>query len=288
MRFQIPNAHDRLNQRQFTVVVRRLATALGYGSDHSRFLGSGMDYVQSRPYVPGDPVKQIDWRVSGRTGKLHVKEHEATKMTPVYLLVDTSASMCVSSQPVSKYAWSVQIATALALAALDRLSPVGMLACGDRDLHIKPTLSAGVVMQWSYHLRTYDFHERTLLAEGLRRLAGSVKERCLIMVLSDLHDPGAVDALKLAAQEHDVAALQLQDPAEKGVRGGGFFRAREAETGDAFVGHGSHTWFDNHDDMARELHRAAVDHVLLETETHFLPKLVNFLARRSHLGRGSR
>ncbi|MCH7225891.1 DUF58 domain-containing protein [Haloferula sp. A504] len=288
MRYRLANAHDRLNQRQFTIAVRRLATSLGYGSDRSRFLGSGMDYVQSRPYVPGDPVKQIDWRVSGRTGKPHVKEYEATKMTPVYLLVDTSASMCVSSMPVSKYAWAVQIATALALVALDRMSPVGVLACGERDLHIKPTLSSGLVMQWSYHLRHFDFHERTSLGVALRELTASLKSRCLILALSDLHDPEAVAALKLAAQEHDVAALQLQDPAERGVRGGGFFRAREAETGEAFVAHGSHTWFDDHDRMAHELHRAAVDHVLLKTETSFVPKLVHFLARRNRLGRGAR
>lgn len=288
MRYKIPNANDRLNQRQFTIAVRRLATALGYGSDRSRFLGSGMDYVQSRLYVPGDPIKQMDWRVSGRTGKPYVKEYEATKMTPVYLLIDTSASMCVSSRRLSKYSWSVQMAIALALAAQDRLSPVGVLACGDRDLHIRPTLSSGVVMQWGYDLRHFDFHEGTTLGTGLRHLAASLRTRCLIMVLSDLHDPEAVDALKLAAQEHDVAVMQMQDPAEKGIHGGGFFRGREAETGAAFVGHGSNTWFDDHDRVAHELRRARVDHVLLGTDTHFLPKLVNFLSRRNNLGRGTR
>jgi len=270
--------HDPLDARQFEVAVRRLANALSYGQESSPFLGAGIEYVQSRPYQAGDPVKFIDWRVTGRTGRFHVKEYEAPRQMPVYLLVDTSGSMCVTSQPMSKYAWAVQLAGGLALAAVDHMNPVGLMTVGERELHQTPTLARNSVMQWMHQLRRYRFVEGTTLGRRVRELIPRVEQRCLFIVLSDLHDPDAIPAIKLMAHDHDCIVLHLEDPAEQGRMGGGIFRAVEAETGRAFVAHGRSRWFGAEDSHA--LSRAGVDYLNLRTDRPILPRLRHFMKAR--------
>jgi len=278
---------DHLDERQFQLAVKRLADSLSYGTDASPFLGSGIEYVQSRFYQPGDPVKAIDWRVTARTGKVHVKEYEAPKRMPVYLLVDTSASMCVTSHSLSKYAWAVQIAGGLALAALSRISPVGIIGCGERRIEMQCTLSHGQVFLWLHRLRRYRLDEGTFLGSAVRKLAGVLEQRSVVIVLSDLHDRAAVPALKLMAQTHDCIVLQLQDRAELGRIGGGIFRAAEAESGRQFTSHGRSRWWES-DPVAKELRQVGIDHLLLQTDAAFLPRLREFLRRRDCLGKGAR
>ena len=247
---------DHLNTRQFVLAVKKLADALGYGTDRSPFLGSGIEYAQSRQYQPGDPVRSIDWRVTARTGKVFVKEYEAPKQLPCFLLIDTSASMTISSVKRSKYATAVHIAGGLAFACLDRVSPVGVLGVGGRDVRVEPSLSKAKIMQWMHEFRHFRFDEPTTLSRRVSELAPTLPNRCLVVVLSDLHEGGAVSSLKLMAQRHDVVVLQLRDPAESGVGPVGFFRAGEAETGKVFVTRGHNPWVEP-EPVAKELKRAS-------------------------------
>jgi len=276
-----------LETRQFHLAVRRLADTLSYGTDHSPFRGSGHEYVQSRVYQPGDPVKSIDWRVTGRTGRAYVKEYEAPKRMPVYLFIDTSASMTVSSQRLSKYAWAVHIAGGLAFACLDRVSPVGVVGTGERPLRITPSLSKVQIMEWLHRLREYRLDETTTLAARVSEIAGWLPQRAMLIILSDLHDPGATAALRLAAQRHEVVAIQLRDPAEDRVGGLGFFHAREAETGTAFLSRGR-TGPATDATVAGELRRGRVDHLVLRTDRPVAAPLREFLQARGGLNRRAR
>ena len=284
MRRQVKLSSEPVDARQFEVAVKHLANSLNFGQEESVFHGSGLEDAQSRLYVAGDPVKAIDWKVSARIGKLFIKEYQEPKQIPLYLLLDTSASMCVTSQPMSKYAWAVQIATGIALAAQANVTPVGLLGCGARELHVRPTLSRNLVMEWSHQLRHHDFLEDTSLAHRAREVAPSLKRRTMIIVLSDLHDPGAFPALQILAQEHDVIVLHLQDPAETGVRGAGLFRGLEAESGRAFVGHGRRAWVDA-EGWKSELTRFGIDYLHLPTDEPMLGKLRHFLGQRGMSGK---
>ncbi len=278
---------DTLDARQFLLAVKRLADSLSYGTDRSPFLGAGIEYVQSRPYVWGDPVRSIDWRVTARTGKVHVKEYEAPKRMPCWLLVDTSASMTVASHGKSKYAVAVHIAGGLAFACLARVSPVGVLGAGTRDLRIEPSLSGAQILQWLHRLRHFRYDEGTSLGRKITELSPTLTSRSLVIVLSDLHDPQALPALKPLAQQHDCVVLHLQDPAERGLRGAGFLRAREAETGRAFVTRGGRCWLDP-EPLTRELRRSGIDYLRVATDSAFAAPLRDFFRARNLLGRGAR
>jgi uncharacterized protein (DUF58 family) len=269
---------DPLDARQFELVVRRLADALAFGQESSPFLGAGIEYVQSRLYQPGDPVKLIDWRVTGRTGRFHVKEYEAPRQMPVYLLVDTSASMRVGSCFPDKYTWAVRLAGGLALAAVEHMNPAGLMGVGESDLHYRPSLSRRAIMQWLHHLR----HDRkagtTTLGRKVRELIPRVEQRCLFVVLSDLHDPDAIPAIKLMAHDHDAVILHLEDPAERGALKAGIFQGAEAETGKTFTGHGR-TRFTGRQDAER-LAKAGISYLHLPIEEPLVPKVRHFLKNR--------
>ncbi|MEX0718748.1 MAG: DUF58 domain-containing protein [Planctomycetaceae bacterium] len=278
---------DPLDWRRFLIAVRRLADDLSFGADRSPFLGAGIEYVQSRPYQPGDSVRAIDWRVTARAGKVYVKEYEAPKRLPCQLLLDTSASMAVTSQPASKYALAVQVAGGIALACLDRMSPVGVLGVGEREFRIEPSLARDRVLQWLLRLRRHRFDERTTLSRRLAELGATLTSRALVVVLSDLHDPRALPVLKRMAQLHDCVVILFRDPAERRVSGAGVYRAREAETGRAFVTHGRRE-ADDDDELRRELNRGRIDHLVISTDQPYRERLRHFFRSRDLSARGTR
>jgi uncharacterized protein (DUF58 family) len=285
MRRTIELTHDPVDSRQFQLAVKQLADSLSFGPDDSIYHGSGLEYSQSRVYLPGDSVKLIDWRVSARTGKYFVKEYQEPRQIPLYILLDTSASMCVSSRPLSKYAWAVRIAAGIALAAQSRLTPVGLIACGERDLHVSPTLARNDVMQWALRLRRHGFLEGTLLGRRTRELLPTLRRRSALLVLSDLHDADAPAALRLVAQEHECLVLHLRDPAETGLRGAGIFRGREAETGRTFFASGLRRWLVDCN-LRQQLTRHGVDYLLLATDRPILGPLRQFLKARGRRSGG--
>ena len=272
-----------LDWRQFMIAVRKLADNFNYGTDRSPFLGSGVEFVQSRQYQYGDPIRAIDWRVTARTGKIYVREYETPKQMPCYLMLDTSASMVVSSQPKCKMQVALQIAGGVGLACLDRVSPVGLVACGSQEYRVEPSLAKDQIMQWLHHLRRFRLDQQTVLGSQLVKLTARLKNKALLVVISDLHSPESIAPLKRSAQQHDVVVIQLRDPAERSLAGAGFFRAREPETGREFVTHGRRDWVDQ-EMIEQELKRAGIDHFVVDTDKPFAYKLRWFFKSRGVLG----
>ncbi|MDP6986972.1 MAG: DUF58 domain-containing protein [Phycisphaerales bacterium] len=278
---------DELARGDFEMVVRRLADDLAFGTDASLFTGSGLEYAQSRKYEPGDSIKQIDWRLTARSPGTWVKEYEALKRTAVYLVLDTSASMAVSSSPLSKHDLAVWIAAAVGLIAQRRLSPCAVIGAGERSPRFQPSLIRTDLWRSLEPMRRLDHGEPTNLGGRLEKLTTRAGRSSVIVILSDLHDPGALPAIRHAAQRHDVIVMELRDPAEFGRLSAGYFRGREAETGRHFLGHGrSHWQTEKQDDVGRMLARCGASWLRLVTDQPFMPPLRHFLARRASTARG--
>jgi uncharacterized protein (DUF58 family) len=195
--------------------------------------------------------------------------------------------MTVGVAKTSKYAAAVPLAGGLALACLDRGSPVGVLAVGERALRIEPSLSPGRIFQWLHLLRRHRYDESTQLGTRTMQLLASLTNRSLVIVLSDLHDPNAVAALKLLAQRHECIVLHLEDPAERSLRGAGFVRGREAETGRDFVTFRGERPADPAA-IAKALARARVDYLRIDVGRPLVDKVRHFLRARNAFGRQAR
>jgi len=87
--------------------------------------GRGEDFFQHRHYVRGEDLRSIDWRASGRTGSLLVKERHRPLRQPLALLVDASASMDLP-RTGPKARCALRLAASLALLALRRGDPVSI------------------------------------------------------------------------------------------------------------------------------------------------------------------
>lgn len=276
---------DELARGDFELVVRRLADDLAFGMDPSRFVGSGLEYAQSRPYAPGDPVKMMDWRITARLGKPFVKEYDSPKRTSVFIVVDTSASMGVSSTALTKHDLAVWIAAAIGLLAQRRMSPVGVIGGGEREILLNPSLNRGDLWQALDPLRAVSLKEGTRLAARLSDLDVHARRSSIFVIISDLHDPDALAALRHAAQKHDCMAIHLLDPAERGRLRGGFFRGREAESGRTFLAHGRSVW-DRPSVVASDLAGCGVSYLRLQTDLAFMAPLRHFLSNRPAMGGG--
>jgi uncharacterized protein (DUF58 family) len=270
-----------LAARQFELGLRRLADDLTYGMEGSRFVGSGIDFAQTRPYSPGDSVRSIDWKVTARTRRVHVKDYEAPKRACVFIIVDTSASMSVSSTTLSKHGAAVWAAGALGLVAYRRRNPVALISGGERGHFPAPSLLSSALYRSIEELRRADANERTGVVGALSRVRRAAQRASLIIVISDLHEEGATEEIISASQRHDCMVIRPIDPAEQRPMRAGFMRLAEAESGASFLGTGGASLLT---EEAREretrLAECAVAHVELRTDQPLVAPLRRALSSR--------
>ena len=276
-----------MDPRRFELAVRRLTDALDPGLDASQFVGSGLDYVQSRPWAEGDDVRSIDHRVTARSGQVYVKEYESLRGTPIMLVLDASRSMHIGIGRPGKYQVACAIAAGLGSAGLRRGSAVGMEVCHLSAPRLQPTRSQGALLALVRQLpglppdcvEAGDEDTEGGLAQTLAGLPGRLRRRHLVMVLSDLHGVDVVSALRRIQMAHDCVVIRPVDPSERQAPAGGLMWVNEAETGRAGLQRGMPEV--DVDGPVKALLAVGIDCCALDIERPWMASLVSFLRLRN-------
>ncbi|WP_045233602.1 DUF58 domain-containing protein, partial [Deinococcus pimensis] len=79
------------------------------------FYGPSLDLAEVREYQPGDEVRRMDWNVTARTGRLHVRQYREERELTAWLVVDRSASMDFGTRRVLKRDLAAEFAGLAAL-----------------------------------------------------------------------------------------------------------------------------------------------------------------------------
>ncbi len=224
--------------RHVEIRARGLTHQIFAGEYHSAFKGQGMAFSEVRAYQPGDDVRSIDWNVTARLGDPFVKIFEEERELTVMLVVDVSGSNDFGSQSRAKREAMTEVAALLAFSALQNNDKVGMILFSDHvERFIPPVKGRRHALRIIWELLSYSAQgSRTDIGGALHFLTGAIKKRCTAFLLSDMldfgaHQPRFQPALEIAAQKHDLVALQVYDPREQALPCVGMVRFRDAESG---------------------------------------------------------
>jgi uncharacterized protein (DUF58 family) len=108
------------------MVAREVVEGLRAGSHRSPLKGFSTEFAHHRQYVPGDPIRDLDWRVFGRTERYYTKLYEAETNFDCHILMDASSSMSYGSGKVSKLEYSKFLASALSYLIAKQLNDIAM------------------------------------------------------------------------------------------------------------------------------------------------------------------
>jgi len=266
------------------------------GLHRSPFHGFSVEFVEHRPYMPGDPLKNVDWKVYGKRDRFYVKQFEDETNLRAHLVIDHSASMGFSSRAggVSKLEYARSLAAALSYLMLQQQDAVGLLTFSDKIERFVPARARRSHLE--VLLRELDAVApggTTALPASLHHLAERIRRRGLIILFSDLWAP-PTEVLKGLAHfrhlQHEVLVFHVLDPAERNFDFGEPATFVDQETGEEVALEpweirGAYkerleAWTTRYREECR---RAQIDYVMLDTDTPFDQALYRYLEKRRRL-----
>jgi uncharacterized protein (DUF58 family) len=203
---------------RLTMVARNVVEGFLTGVHKSPYKGFSVEFAEHRQYFPGDEIRHIDWRAYGKTDRYYIKEYEEETNLKAHLLVDASGSMGYEGQHASKFQYAQYVAASLAYLMLHQLDAVGLVTHDTRVRQmIPPRANAKHLLNLLHALEETQPGGETSMAPIWHELAGQIKRRGLIVILSDCFDQigPLMHALRhFRHRRHEVLLFHILAPEE--------------------------------------------------------------------------
>ena len=251
---QISRNHgdDRLKEifkkvRRIEITTKKVVNEVMAGEYHSVFKGRGMEFSEVREYYPGDDVRTIDWNVTARTGRPHVKVFSEERELTVILMVDASSSLAFGTRDKTKGELAAELSALIAFSAIENNDRVGLIIFTDRiERSIPPKKGRRHVLRVIREILSFRPEtNRTDLALALEYLSRIQRRRAVVFLISDFIAPDYSRALRIANRRHDLIAMTLSDPREREIPPLGLVELEDAETGESLL-------LDTYDEATRD------------------------------------
>ena len=291
------NENDILKRvRKIEIKTRGLSNEIFAGKYHTAFRGRGMSFSEVREYRAGDDVRDIDWNVTARSRKPHIKVYEEERELTMMLLVDVSGSRLFGSTERTKKNLMTEIAAVLAFSAAQNNDKVGCIFFSDKvEKFIPPKKGRSHILMIIRELIGFEPEsKRTCLSEPIRFLTNVNKKRRTTFILSDFLDSSRDeealdDALKIARGRHDLVGIRITDPREAELPDVGIVELRDAETGRkvwvdtssrAVRDHYAARWQQRSERILETLKHNRIDTAEVSTDEDYVAELIKLFKQR--------
>lgn len=215
-RFIKPEVLSRISNLE--LLARGVVEGFISGLHKSPYKGFSVEFMEYRPYIPGDDPMRIDWKLFARSDRYYVKEFEDETNTSLNLLVDVSHSMGYGTGEVRKLDYAFYLAASLAYFMIRQRDGVGLTFFDDKIIErIPPRSTSSHLHTLLSRLENATLGAQTAIGKPLHLLADLQKKRGFVVLISDLlDDPAAIlDGLKhFRFGGNEVVVFHLLDPGE--------------------------------------------------------------------------
>jgi len=284
-----PELEKQINQIQISC--KRPVDEVLAGEYRSVFKGRGLDFDEVREYQFGDDVRLIDWNVTARTGKTHIKRFIEERELSLYFLVDFSASGSFTTVEKTKNKAAAELCALLAFSANKNNDKVGLIIFTDKvELYVPPGKGRMHTMRIIDQLLSFKPENRgTSISSALEFFGGITKKHCVAFLISDFQDTNYTESMAIMAQQHDLVAISLTDRLEQELPDAGLVEFSGLENAGAIIVDTSNKKVrTDYREMMREgraelkdvLRNNQVDHIEIYTDQDYVQELIKFFRSR--------